>query len=305
VINLILLSIGYSKNNRDINDRLNEMCRFFKNKGVSLGLIENDISNMHYVKCVLKDTESDIRKFENCREMFTTYSANVIYDFISKGYESEMLDKIVTEKYSYLEGEDIDEIRRRSMEVIDGTGVFTTQGLLYSISCRNNILKKLEEYLQENSEIILDGFITFRLKDINQELNNILDRIVEEYVIEKEYSEFVKLLKYFVEIQDSKYSLINIIIQPDGDYRIEDDKHNDITKEFFEDFSQERIKGEVNKHDILISALITSAPSRLVVHCIENTKNQDAIDTIKSIFLDKLTICSGCERCRPNLSQQK
>jgi hypothetical protein len=148
-MNVILLSIGYSKSNRDIYDRFNEMCRFFKNKGISLALVESDIGQMHYIKCVLKDTENDIKQFEDCRDMFCTYSANIIYDFISREYEAELLDKLVSEKYNYLEEGDLEEIKQRCMAIIVGTGVFTTQGLIYSISCRNNILKKIEEFLRK------------------------------------------------------------------------------------------------------------------------------------------------------------
>ena len=305
---MILLSIGYSKGSDDICSKITEMCRTFKEKGINIAIVENDIGNMHYIKCILRDTDGDIKLFEESRELFYTCSSNIIYDFISYEYEIEMIEKLIKENYNYMTDEDGDEIKKRCLSIIVGSGLFTAGDLIVSINRKNSTLKKIEEYLSENNEIILDGFITFRLKELKDELTGIIDRVVEEYVVEKEYSEFIKLLKYFVDIQDSRYDTVNIFISPGGEYRIEDGLNNNITKEFFEDFNEENIKGEINKHDMLVSALITCAPKSVIIHGVQNAECEEAIDTIKSIFLDKLSFCTGCDRCKkliPDLKIQK
>lgn len=295
---MILLSIGYSRDNRDIYDRFKELCGFFKDKRVSMALAESDIGNMHYLKCILKDTEKDINAFETTREMFYSYSSNIIYDYICVEYVSDLLDKLLKENYNYLDMSEIDEIKHRALAIISGNGIFSTEGLFYSINCKNTMLKKISDYLQESSEIIMDGFVTFRLRDISNELNRILEKIVEDYVIEKEYSEFIKLLKYFVEIQESRYDIINIIVDEKGEYIVEDEKFLNITNEFFEDFNVDNIKGDINRNDILVSALITCAPKKVVFHGAQNLKDKEVMDTIKNIFNEKMIFCTGCERCK-------
>ena len=42
------------------------------------------------------------------------------------------------------------------------------------------------------------------MKELREDIEEIIDKVVEEYMVEKEYREFVKLLKYFVDIQESK-----------------------------------------------------------------------------------------------------
>ncbi|EET86548.1 sporulation protein YtxC, partial [Clostridium carboxidivorans P7] len=76
------------------------------------------------------------------------------------------------------------------------------------------------------------GFITFRMKELREDLEEIVDKVVERYMTEKEYNEFIKLLKYFVEIQESKIEEINIIIKSDGKYLIQDKEGNDIEKNY-------------------------------------------------------------------------
>lgn len=297
VIRLILLSIGYSKNNNSLYDRFKELCDYLKTKGCNIAIVENDIANMHYLKCILKDTEKDINNFENCRDIFYSYSSNIIYSIISSEYETELVERLLKENYNYLDPQDYSEIRDRCMAVISGSGMFTTQGLMFNIGRRNNILKKIDDFLSESSEMILDGFITFRLRDTNSELNEVIEKITEDYVMEKEYSEFIRLLKYFVEIQESKYDEVNLMILSDGNFKIEDNNSKDITDVFFEDFCSDSIEGDINKHDMLISALITNAPNKIVVHGANNDKISELIETIKSIFLERLTICPGCDKC--------
>lgn len=294
---MILLSIGYSKNNNTLYDKFKELCDYMKAKGSNIAISESDIGKMHYLKCILKDTEKDINNFENCRELFYSYCANIIYSFISVEYEAEVVEKLLKDNYNYLDPADYSEIRNRCLSVISGSGMFTTQGLMFNIGRRNNILKKIDEFLSESAEMILDGFITFRLRDTNNELSEVIEKITEDYVMEKEYSEFIRLLKYFVEIQECRYEEVNIYILADGEFKIEDNLFNDITESFFEDFCSESIEGEINKHDMLISALITNAPKKITVHGVENDKIDELIETIKSIFLERISICTGCERC--------
>ena len=49
------------------------------------------------------------------------------------------------------------------------------------------------------------------MRKLTREIEQIIDKVIEMYTVEKEYGEFVKLLKYFVDMQESKIDEINII----------------------------------------------------------------------------------------------
>ena len=57
-------------------------------------------------------------------------------------------------------------------------------------------------------------------------------------MVEKEYKEFVKLLKYFVDIQESRIDEVNIYIHEGGGYVIKDGYGKDV----FGDFIKELIR---------------------------------------------------------------
>ena len=135
---------------------------------------------------------------------------------------------------------------------------------------------------------------------MREDIDFIIDKVVEKYMVEKEYSEFIKLLKYFVEIQDSKLETVNIIIDPNGKYFIRDKDGNDMLREFLNELSGEKIT-ENNLEDLIISGLITNAPKSINIHGVQNCINKEIIDTINNVFADRVHICEKCELCKSNM----
>ena len=47
--------------------------------------------------------------------------------------------------------------------------------------------------------------------------------------MEREYREFIRLLKYFVDIQDPKFEIIHVVLKPDNKYILLDENKKEIT----------------------------------------------------------------------------
>lgn len=295
---MLLLSVGFIKECSDVYDRFNELCSYLRANDVNVAMVENDVGEYHYLKFILKDSEKDIRNFENYRDLFISYASDIIYDYISKNYEIKMLDKLLKQSYGYFSEEELDEIKNKCITYILGTGILAASDVITSMKHRNEIYKKIEEFLQESNEIIIDGFVKFRLKFINDELNEIIEKMIEEYMVEKEYDEFIRLLRYFVEIQESKYDVLNIYINQNGDYTIKDGNFMNITRDLFSDFEAFNVNNDTTVDDILLSIIVTCAPKQLIIHSVENCKNKEIIETIKNIFLERTIFCDTCEECK-------
>jgi putative sporulation protein YtxC len=168
---------------------------------------------------------------------------------------------------------------------------------LYYITRKDKIVKKIYEYISDSTDIIIEGFLRFRLKELNGELEDLVDKIVEEYLVEREYNEFIKLLKYFVEIQESRIDTVNVVIDAYGKYCMYDNNHNEITEEFLKDLLSENMGGEVSYDDLFVSSLITAAPRYIIIHNLFNTHNKEIIETIKNVFNERVKICTGCDLC--------
>lgn len=295
---LLLLSIGYTNTRNDMYYKFSQLCSYLKEKSVEVAIVESSEENINYIKCLLKENAGNTASFKKCEDFFYAYVSSIIYEFISSEYEEKNIKKIVQDNYYYLESKEKTEIIKRCNALLLGKESFGSDSLISSISCKNSIIKKIQDYLDDNREIHIDGFVRFRLKKIMEELNIIVDKVVEDYILEEEYSEFIKLLKYFVDVQESRYELVNIFIDKNGSYQIIDENGADISSEFFGDFKFDLKDSITETEDILISALITSSPLKIVVHGFENIKYKESLDTLLNIFGEKIILCTGCEKCK-------
>ena len=59
--------------------------------------------------------------------------------------------------------------------------------------------------------MILDGFVTFRIKEYIEKIDELVDEGVNKYIVEKEYAEFISLLKMYVNSKEPETEEIHLI----------------------------------------------------------------------------------------------
>ena len=132
-----------------------------------------------------------------------------------------------------------------------------------------------------------------------EDIEKIIDKIVEKYMVEKEYEEFVRLLKYFVDIQECKIEKIIISIEEGNHYIIKDEYGRDLYKDFLKELTGEENDFDINIEDILISGLITSSPKNIIIYGKRNCTNKEFLDTVKNVFGDKVICYDECAEYLP------
>ncbi len=152
----------------------------------------------------------------------------------------------------------------------------------------------LRDYLAVHNHLVVEGFIRFRMKAYWAFLRDTLDKAVDAYLMDQEYQEFIKLLRYFVELQEPKIGMVNVILHTNGDFKLMDNESNIIHTEYLEGIILEIGNNELDFEDLLISALITVAPSQIILHL---HSDNHATQTILSIFDERVTLCAGCAIC--------
>lgn len=294
---MVILSIGYTSGKCDVYERLNELSACFKEKGINIGLVESDSGEMHFIKCVIRDEDNSSYSIEQIRRSFNVYAANILYQVIVDNYQIDTINRIMKNNYQYFKDDETNEISKKCAAILNGTSTSSSEDYSIYINRKNAIVSRLYEYINENTDIILEGFLRFRLKEFNNELEDVIDKVVEEYLIEREYNEFIKLLKYFVEIQESRIAVVNIVINVDGSYCMYDDSCREITEEILKELTGENLNGDKNYDDLLVSALITMAPRYIIIHNISNIRNKEVVETIKNVFCERVKTCQGCDLC--------
>lgn len=283
-------------NDLDLVKELQELRELLKKKNINIGLVESGEGTSHLIK-VMCDEECYSEKVKG---MIYLYISNILYNIVIEKYRKKELFDFLTETFFFLKQEEILEVEDMIMRVLRSEENLKDDKMIYCISKINSIIEKIKTCLEENEEINIKGFITFRMKELREDIEDIIDKVVEEYMVEKEYKEFVKLLKYFVDIQESKIEKINIYIHEGGGYVLKDGYGNDVFTDFMKELSECRIDTEAKIEDIIISGLITNAPKQIIIHHKENCLNQEFIETIVNVFGDRVFYCAGCANCLPS-----
>jgi len=293
------LSIGVKDNAENIVQQIDKELQQLKEKSINYSIKEIDLEGVTSVVCNIEE-EALISKNSNKYELLKYHVSNALAEHVIQQYEEKLLNRIINSNYGYFSLSEKKEILHISLKIIknDDKVFYNT---LFQIRRRNMIVKKLMEYFEGSSSIILDGFVNFRLKEYIKELEDIIDNAVDDFLIEREYREFIRLLRYFVEIQDSKFNFVHVIMQYGEKYILLDEKKQEITNECIQDFLTELPETEINHDDLLVSSLITLAPKSIIIHNWERFRNQKLLDTIKNVFSGKVVLCSGCNICEYSL----
>ena len=214
--------------------------------------------------------------------------SNLVASLIEIFYEPKILDKIIDENYFYFEDYEKEVILRICEKIIE----IQESDLAY----KKEILKGLVfDYFLENKIMILDGFINFRTKPYLEVLDYVVDISVNKFLIEKEYNEFIDILKLYVSMSPFNSPVVHLIycngesILLDNDKNIIPIKKDLLNAKYLSDIT-------FSANDYSLNTLLNINPKKLVIHLVDK-KEDEFINTLKIIFDTRVQICNECKIC--------
>ncbi|HHX77071.1 MAG TPA: hypothetical protein GX697_01790, partial [Firmicutes bacterium] len=163
---------------------------------------------------------------------------------------------------------------------------------------RKQVMADLYDYLKNSNYLNLHGLVLFRLKYYLADVKKNVENAVDAFLMEKEYQEFIKLLKYFVELQKPKIYEVHIMLDKDGNIQICDAGFNIVKHSNLEEISISSYKEKAEGEDLLVSTLVSMAPGKITVHSPVNARFPGIIVTLKKIFDHRITSCTNCHYCQ-------
>ena len=165
---------------------------------------------------------------------------------------------------------------------------------------RERVRVELLEYLLQHDTLVLDGFVRFRLKGYVEELAIAVDRAVDEFLLEREYREFIGLLRYFVHSRANRPPLAECFVAADGTFTLEDEAGAALCAAGLDGLEAGAGPAGVAPEDLLVSALITVAPWRVRLHLSAGPGpafSPEALNSLREVFAGAVEVCGGCRRC--------
>ena len=223
----------------------------------------------------------------------TNYFLNKISDLLSilviDEYEEKIFNNLLAQNYFYFDKNEKNKVTNIYYDNIsnDFYNVFNTKQKLIKPSFYN--------YLKTSKSIVLDGFINFRLKDYKNYLDDLLHESVSCYIVQKEYLEFISLVKSYVYSQKSISETIHLVYSSSESILLDENKEillnldTTLKSKFLSDIS-------FSSNDYTLNSLLTLLPRNLYIHLIDDNIDE-FITTLQLIFENKITICTNCNIC--------
>ncbi len=231
-----------------------------------------------YENVIMHYKENNITKFEN---IVSDLIMNTILEF----YQEKILKRIININYFYFDEFEKNSIYENCMEFFEQE----------KNEVKETLFLEVKNYLQENRSVVLDGIVNFRIKEYVKQLDNIVDMAVNKYIIEKEYKEFINLLKIYVNSTESKTEILHLIYFNGESILLDKEKNlvqlentiNNVT--YLSDIT-------FSSNDIALNALLSLLPKKIELHIVD--KEDEFINTLKLIFEGRIYICTDCNICR-------
>ena len=290
---MLILKLAYNED-LTFSHELQELRELLKKKDIIIGFVESIEGETHIIKIICEENCYN----EKIKEVINLYVSNILYRIVIDNYRKKEMFEFLTDNYFFLKQSEILEVEDEIVKVLKYEEVPKNEDSIYCLNRINSMIEKIKDCISEKQEINIDGFITFRMRKLRGDIEKIIDKVVERYMVEKEYKEFIKLLKYFVDIQECKIDEINIIIEENNNYIIKDREGKDLYYDFLREITSEQGRIELNIEDILISGLITNAPKSINIYGKENCNNKEFLDTIENVFGDKVSFGEVGSDCK-------
>ena len=262
----------------------------------------NNPKSIEYLLEKLKNIKIDnlffsyrnFKHYQNIIIHFRGKNDNVFLNKISKllsylvieQFEEQIIYQIIFSEYFYF-----DKLERFKIQNITIEDLYDDNESIYT---RTHILKLLSknfyEYFHSSHSIILKGFIPFRVKNYIRILSEQIDKSVNKFLIEKEYTEFISLLKKYINTEIPKCDIVHLIY--DNSQTIILDQNKNIIKSN-ENLIKAKYLSDISfsSSDYALNTLLTLLPRKIYIHLAEKPID-DFINTLKLIFENRIVICT-------------
>lgn len=216
-------------------------------------------------------------------EKFLSFLSDLITEVVLEFYEEKLIKQILNYNYFYFDEYERIEILKACMGIMEDDE-----------KDRLKIIEKaVYEYLKENKSMILEGFVYFRLKEYVSYLDNIIDIAVNQFIIDREYTEFINLLRIYVNSKPAECDVLHLVYV-NGESIILDDNENIVSvsnnilnAKYLSDIS-------FSSNDFALNTLLTMLPERIEIHLIGI--EDEFINTIKLIFENRVSLLEFTNR---------
>ncbi|GEM_PF-474326 len=223
--------------------------------------------------------------------------SELLAQYVLQCREQHFIRTIIQRDFDYYDEHEVEQIIQYCYQMMDEPEELMdiSGSVSQRVKWQDKITEAFHTYLSENAILHMEGFLRFRLRFYWNELKEIVEYAVDEYMMDKQYHEFILLLKYFVCVQEAKVPSVHLVHKGEYEFQLFDEHGKQMETSAVETFVIETVEQDVNYEDMIVSTLITVSPQMIYLHTKE--PGMQVIKTIRQIFEDRVVLCSYCPIC--------
>lgn len=218
---------------------------------------------------------------------------DAVADYFLTVDEPAWIRRIISKEFDYRNPEETKVIESYARHILDEEG---EEGGSGHQDRRQKVSRHVSRYLQRHRTLAVDGFFRFRMKRYRHLLVKLVEHAIDEYILDREYQEFINLLRYFVSVQKPKVSLVHLFHCGKRRFHLLDADGEPLSLTEMDGTVQELMDHSLSQEDMIVSSLLTVAPDRILLHTVD--PDETIIRTLIQIFEDRIQVCDGCPICR-------
>lgn len=271
-------SLCIKTNNSDLlNDLLNEL------KNI-------DLKDICFSKNEFKLYKNIIIHYSGKNEeLFLSKISSMLCFLVIDEVEETLLKRLIMQNYFYFDASEREKILAICFDLMadDFTSLFDKKfKILYDI---------FYQFLSTHKSIILNGFINFRLKDYLSILDEVVNEAVNSFVIEKEYLEFISLLKLYINSQSCGCKMVHIIFSSSESILLDENKNPIVVRD---DIFKAKYLSDISfsSNDYILNSLLTLLPKKIYIHLVDDYIDE-FVNTLQLVFENRVNLCTDCNIC--------
>lgn len=220
--------------------------------------------------------------------------ADTLCRFIFADWQYAYIDALLLAEYPFLAQDEREYVALLSFHTLKSKDV--PMGGRTMEEWRSSVNEVLRSIPRE-SVMDIEGVTRFRLRELLDTIEQATRDTVEQFFTDREYEEFVSMLRYILESQSPTTQVLHVYCSEERvwicDVQGDLVRDPDVAKAAA-DSSDE----EVNSEDLAMSILITRSPRQIVIHDLFKSAPWPSFaETLERVFIGRTIRCSGCRVC--------
>lgn len=273
---------------------MNSLCIKTNNEEI-LKFLQNEFSEFNMLNVFF--SRKQFKSYQNIiihyigidKELFYTKLATILSYLVIEYYENDLIKNILYGNYFYFNNSEFNQILNLCTENLcdDEFSLANREMLLFDI---------FYGYIINHHSIVLSGFVNFRLNDYRNLLTELVDFSVNEFIIEREYLEFISLLRIYINSQKPTTDIVHLVSLENDTFLLNDNMKpieidtNTLNAKYLSDVS-------FSNNDYILNTLLNLLPQKIHLHLASPLSNLDFINTLQLIFENRIEMCNDCNIC--------